>query len=58
MDVQKQRGSVYKARLDATPDDWCVDYSSFSPLSSIFFFPFSAEGNPSPEKIGAFGVGE
>ena len=57
MDVQKQWGCVYRARLDATPDDWCVDYSSF-PRLSLYFLYLSAAGNPDPEKIGAFGVGE
>jgi hypothetical protein len=57
MDVQKQRGSVYRARLDATSDDRCVNYYYFPPIPSIFLH-LSAEGNPGPEKIGAFGVGE
>jgi hypothetical protein len=30
----------------------------FSPTSLYIFLHLSAEGNPRPEKIGAFGVGE
>ena len=58
MDVQKRRETFYKRRLDATSDDRCVDYSSFPLVSPYIFLPWSAEGNPDPEKIGAFGVGE
>ena len=38
MDFQKQRESIYRERLDATPDDWCVNYYSLPPLSPISFF--------------------
>jgi hypothetical protein len=38
MDVQEQWGSFYREGLDATPDDWCVDYYSFPPPLSISFF--------------------
>lgn len=34
MDVQKQRWYVYRERLDATPEDWCVNCSSFPYLFS------------------------
>ena len=57
MDVQKRWETFYGPRLDTTPDDWCVDYSSFSRFY-LYLSPLSAEGNPDPEKIGAFGVGE
>ena len=38
MDVQKQRECVYRERLDANPDDWCVNYyyvSRFPPYLSF-----------------------
>jgi hypothetical protein len=38
MDVQKQWENVYRQRLEETPEDWCVDSSSFPSLFPIPFF--------------------
>ena len=53
MDVQKQRGCVYRARLDATGVSIILLFLAFP----YIFLHLSAAGNPDPEKIGAFGVG-